>query len=80
MTKAHEGTVQFLSDLTPREQQIIRAIMQGDSPKEAAYDIGISYKTLNVYLFNAYKKCGVHSLVELICKLYEVRERVSPAE
>ena len=64
-----------LSDLTRRQQQIVRGIIEGNSPKEMAYKLGISYKTLNVYLFNAYQKCGVHSLVELICKLYEIKER-----
>ena len=65
-----------LTNLAFREQQIVRGIMAGHTTKEVAYEIGISYKTAHVYLFNAYKKCEVNSFVELICKLYEFKEKV----
>lgn len=55
-----------LSDLTPRERQILELIMECQHSKAIAYQLGISERTVDVHRFNIMRKAGVRNLSELI--------------
>jgi DNA-binding CsgD family transcriptional regulator len=48
-----------LSDLTPREMQILEFILAGRTNKEIAAEMFISEKTVEFHLKNIYTKVGV---------------------
>jgi DNA-binding CsgD family transcriptional regulator len=50
-----------LSDLTPRELQILHLILAGQTNKEIAAEIYISEKTVEFHLKNIYTKVGVRT-------------------
>jgi|SRR5579885_2608667 len=52
--------------LTPREQEILRAIALGKSTKEVAASLGISTKTAETHRINLMRKLDVHSTGELV--------------
>lgn len=51
--------------LSPRELDVVRAVVAGQSTKEAAFGLGISVKTVEAHLYNAYRKCEVSSRTTL---------------
>ena len=56
------------SNLTEREKEILRLLIQGNSYKEIAGAIFISVETLNSHIKNIYRKLNVHSRSELSAK------------
>ena len=50
-----------LSDLTPRELEILRLVIAGLTNKAIANEIYISEKTVEFHLDNIYNKVGVRS-------------------
>jgi DNA-binding NarL/FixJ family response regulator len=50
-----------LSDLTPREVEILRLILAGHTNRAIASKIFISEKTVEFHLDNIYKKIGVRT-------------------
>jgi len=55
-----------LSKLTPREKQVLSLISEGLSNKEAARQLGISPKTVEIHRANVMKKMAVSSVGALI--------------
>ncbi len=53
------------ASLSPREKQIFRLMLEGDSRKEIANILELSEATISQYVKNLYKKLGVHSRGEL---------------
>lgn len=53
-----------LSELTPREQEIIEHIAEGESNKVIARNLGISDGTVKLHVKAILRKLGVHSRVE----------------
>lgn len=53
------------SVLTPREQQIITAVLHGHTSKALAIDLGISVETVKLHRKNAYRKLEVRNQTEL---------------
>jgi DNA-binding NarL/FixJ family response regulator len=51
--------------LTPREVEVIRAVVAGCSNREIARRSGISENTVKSHLTNIYNKCGASTRVEL---------------
>jgi len=51
--------------LTPREQQIINAILHGHTSKALASELGISVETVKLHRKNAYRKLAVRNQTEL---------------
>jgi PAS domain S-box-containing protein len=56
----------FSAGLTNREMQVLRLIADGKSTKEAAADLGISYKTADSHRTRIMEKLGVHETASLI--------------
>jgi len=54
------------TDLTPREKEIIRAIVRGDSNKEIAAALAISFSTVKNHIYNIFRKTGARSRVDLV--------------
>lgn len=50
-----------LSDLTPRELEILKLVLMGRTNKAIAGEIGICEKTVEFHLHHIYKKIGVYT-------------------
>ena len=50
-----------LSNLTPRELEILQLVLIGLTNKAIAWEIGISEKTVEFHLGHIYTKVGVHT-------------------
>jgi DNA-binding CsgD family transcriptional regulator len=55
--------------LSKREQEVVKLVLQGKSNKQTALALGISVRTVEFHLKNVYTKFQVSSRVELILKL-----------
>ncbi|MFO0863314.1 MAG: LuxR C-terminal-related transcriptional regulator [Gemmataceae bacterium] len=55
-----------ISDLSPRLQQTLQCLMEGDSEKQAAVRLGLSKATVHEYVTALYRRFGVNSRAELL--------------
>jgi len=55
--------------LSNREQEVLKLVLQGTSNKQIALALGISVRTVEFHLKNVYAKFQVSSRIELILKL-----------
>ena len=69
------ATALTLSDLSPRQQEIIRLVVRGLSDKEIGVQLNLSHYTVKIHVALAMRKLQVHKRIELIFKLCEVKER-----
>ncbi|MEO6396605.1 MAG: LuxR C-terminal-related transcriptional regulator [Devosia sp.] len=58
--------VQGLSSLTPRELEVLRRVVAGETNKEAAQGLGISPRTVEVHRAAAMHKLGARNTAEMI--------------
>jgi DNA-binding NarL/FixJ family response regulator len=58
-------------DLTPRETEILLALVDGHSNKEIAGQFWLSEQTIKYHLTNIYRKLGVSSRTEAVRQAYE---------
>lgn len=56
------------AELTRRERELLRALVDGRSYKQAADDLGVSIDTIRTYVRTLYKKLDVHSATEAVSK------------
>jgi DNA-binding CsgD family transcriptional regulator len=68
-------SVMRIADLTPREQQVLRLIAEGHSDPSLAAVLGISFRTANCHRKNIFRKAGGVSVVNVLRKFYEFKER-----
>ncbi len=54
-----------LARLTPREREVLALLIDGRLNKQAAFELGITEKTIKVHRARVMEKMGTHSLVEL---------------
>ena len=52
--------------LTPREQEIARLLAEGCTARGAAYELGLSVKTVEAHKLNLMRKLGIHDRASLI--------------
>ncbi|OHD80532.1 MAG: hypothetical protein A2355_16850 [Spirochaetes bacterium RIFOXYB1_FULL_32_8] len=62
-----------LSSFSKREQDIINYLTQGLSYKEIAYELNISYNTVNSHVKNIYKKANVNDRNELLDSINHIK-------
>lgn len=55
-----------MKTLTPREEEVMHAIVQGKANKVIAYDLGISQKTVELHRSRVMKKLPIRSSQELV--------------
>ncbi|MCL2766034.1 MAG: helix-turn-helix transcriptional regulator [Treponema sp.] len=67
-------TAAQLSALTPREHDILKMLFNGDSCKEIAYSLNISYNTIKTHKRNLYRKLGISRANELVLKYSSLQE------
>lgn len=56
----------LLAQLSPRETEVLRGVVDGKANKVIAFELGISPRTVEVYRANVMTKTGAASLSELI--------------
>ena len=61
-------------DLTDREQQVLRALVEGLSYKQVGEILGISMGTVRTHITSIYRKLQVHSVAEAVSRA--IRERI----
>lgn len=61
-----EGTQKLKDLLTDREYEILELISSGNSNKEIAWELKISYRTVVNHIYNLYQKLGVNSRTEAV--------------
>lgn len=61
-----ESTASQPPELTPREADVFRCLVEGYTLQETADQLGIKYSTANTHMTSIYKKLGVNSRAELI--------------
>jgi DNA-binding NarL/FixJ family response regulator len=61
-------------EMTEREQQVLRALVEGLSYKQAADSLGISLGTVRTHVTSIYRKLQVHSVAEAVSRA--LRERL----
>jgi len=55
--------------LTKRESQVVYLLLQDKSVKMVAYELGISFNTVQVHKTRIFKKLGVQTTVGLVLKM-----------
>lgn len=61
-----EGLRQRFDELTPREAQVMLAVLRGHANKRIAADLGISIKTVELHRTNLMNKLGLRTATELV--------------
>lgn len=61
-----EATLQPVDGLTPREQEVLRLVVEGHTNKSAGAILGISARTVEIHRLRVQKKLGVRSSAELV--------------
>lgn len=69
-----------LSDLTPRELEILQRVLAGKTNRAIAYEIDISARTVEFHLDNIYAKTGART--RLMAAIWAIRQglQVAPGE
>jgi two-component system, NarL family, response regulator len=63
-----------LSDLTPRELEILQLVLAGRTNKAIAAELHVCEKTVEFHLNNVYTKVGVRT--RMLASLWAIREGV----
>lgn len=66
MVAPDEDAVRIVFSLTERERQVLVLIAEGKSTKEAAAQLGISYKTADSHRSRILEKLGVHETASMV--------------
>jgi DNA-binding NarL/FixJ family response regulator len=61
-------------DLTQREQDVLRCVVQGMTYKQAAERLGVSLETVRTHIRNTYRKLQVHTVAEAVS--HAIRHRL----
>ena len=64
-TRELEGLRAYLDKLTTREREVLEVTTRGLTSKEAARELGMSHRTVEVHRDRIRKKLGIRSLTEL---------------
>jgi DNA-binding NarL/FixJ family response regulator len=64
-------TVNQLDGLTPAQRRVAELLLGEASEQEIAEKLGVSYFTIHNHVKEIYRRCKVHSRVQLMCALRE---------
>jgi two-component system, LuxR family, response regulator DctR len=64
-SRSRNGVAQALAELTEREREVMRLVIEGRPNKLVADALGISVRTVEVHRARVFEKMGVRSAVEL---------------
>lgn len=64
--------------LTPREQEVLGRLVQGESTAAVAQALGVKFSTARAHIQSIFNKLGVHSKVEAVA--YAVRAGLVPVD
>ncbi len=67
-----------LSDLTPREREVLRLVAEGKTNKQAAAVLGVAVKTVEAHRANLMRKLDLHDLSSLV--RFAIRVGVLPPD
>jgi FixJ family two-component response regulator len=74
----YEAVRLLAENLTPREREVMEAVVKGLMNKQIAHELGISEITVKLHRGNVMRKMEVRSLAELVRKAEMLSERVRP--
>jgi two-component system response regulator FixJ len=74
---ATQGIRARLATLTSRERDVLEGLVNGKSNKSIANELGISFRTVEIYRANLMKKTQAGSLPELVRMAISVQGRIS---
>jgi FixJ family two-component response regulator len=64
----NQAVVELVQTLTPREREVMDAVVTGKMNKQIAFDLGISEVTVKLHRGNVMRKMDVRSLADLVRK------------
>jgi FixJ family two-component response regulator len=73
-----EAVASLAGSLTPREREVMEAVVKGLMNKQIAYELGISEVTVKLHRGNVMRKMEVRSVAELVRKAEMLGEGVRP--
>lgn len=65
---------QELESLTPREQDVMKYLMDGEANKVIAIELGISERTVEIHRARVFEKLGVRNVARLVRKVMAARQ------
>lgn len=65
--------------LTAREQQVLERLLRGATSKQIARDLGLSWRTIEIYRGHVLHKLNARSTVELLVRKATDREDLPSA-
>jgi FixJ family two-component response regulator len=65
---ASDAVASLVDTLTPREREVMAAVVKGLMNKQIAYDLGISEITVKLHRGNVMRKMQVRSVADLVRK------------
>lgn len=72
--QARRGAIaQRFEHLTGREHQLLDGLLAGQSPKEIAWELGLSARTVEVHRRRTLAAMGAHSAADLVRMIHELR-------
>ncbi|WP_267552215.1 response regulator transcription factor [Rhizobium rhizogenes] len=74
----NEAIVSLADHLTPREREVMKAVVMGLMNKQIAYELGISEVTVKLHRGNVMRKMEARSVAELVRKAEMLGESISP--
>jgi FixJ family two-component response regulator len=74
----YEAVRSLADNLTPREREVMEAVVKGLMNKQIAHELGISEITVKLHRGNVMRKMEVRSLAELVRKAEMLGEGVRP--
>ena len=67
-----DETHRLLALLTPREDELFQALLEGLTLKEAAERLAVKYSTANTHMTAVFRKLNVNTRAELIIRYRDV--------
>jgi DNA-binding NarL/FixJ family response regulator len=72
------GTADPLTSLTPRQREILRLVAEGQTSKEIAQRLGLSYRTVESHRMQLMKRLNLHDVTGLV--RFAMRAGVVPSD